>query len=78
MHAGVCIAPLDRAALERLSRYILRPPLALPRLSEGPDGRLHLRLETVWRDGTTTIMLTPSELLQRLVAPTPRVSGRKP
>jgi hypothetical protein len=35
----------DRKQLERLAGYITRPPLALERLSQRPDGRLELELE---------------------------------
>jgi hypothetical protein len=75
LHAGVRIAARDRSALERLCRYILRPPLSHSRLSERDDGNLVLRLKTPWRNGTTAIVLSPSELLQRLAAiiPRPRV-----
>ncbi|MBW1877472.1 MAG: transposase [Deltaproteobacteria bacterium] len=75
LHAGVRLAARDRNALERLCRYILRPPLSHSRLSERDDGNLVLRLKTPWRNGTTAIVLSPSELLQRLAAiiPRPRV-----
>ena len=36
--AGVVIGAKDRRGLERLCRYIARPPLAKPRLEERPDG----------------------------------------
>jgi hypothetical protein len=44
-----------------------RPPLGNDRLEEQPDGRLTLRLETRWRDGTTHVLLERSDLLDRLV-----------
>jgi len=44
LHAGVGIHANDRDGLERLCRYALRPPLALSRLSAGPDGRLVYRI----------------------------------
>ena len=32
------------------------------------DGQLVLRLKNAWRDGTTSIVLTPFQLLERLAA----------
>jgi hypothetical protein len=74
LHAGVRVAPLDRKGLERLCRYIARPPLARERLEEQPDGSILLRLKTPWSDGTAALQLSRSELLQRILAliPPPR------
>jgi hypothetical protein len=38
LHAGVGFKATDRAGLERLCRYILRPPLAKDRLQRHDDG----------------------------------------
>ena len=40
----------DRAQLERLCRYVTRPPLAQDRLQLRSDGRLELTLKNIWRD----------------------------
>ena len=74
LHAGVRAARRDRAGLERLSRYISRPPLGRERLEEQPDGSILLRLKTPWSDGTAALQLSRSELLQRIIAliPPPR------
>ena len=72
LHAGVRVAGGDAVARERLCRYILRPPLSHARLSERDDGTLVLRLKTAWRNGTTALILSPTELLQRLAAIIPR------
>jgi hypothetical protein len=66
IHAG------DREGLERMARYLARPPIASDRLSWMDDGRLELRLKRPWRDGTTAFVYTPHELLERLVAIVPR------
>ena len=60
--------------LERLCRYVGRPPLPNDRLEERADGRLTLRLKTRWRDGTTHIRMERSELIELLVPliPPPR------
>jgi hypothetical protein len=52
-----------------------RPPLSRARLQQAPDGhRLIVTLKTPWRDGTSKIVMSPFELLERLVAiiPPPR------
>ncbi len=74
LHADVSIPALDRRRLERLCRYVARPPLANERLEERPDGRLALRLKTRWRDGTTHVLMERRELIDRLVplVPPPR------
>ena len=74
IHAGVRVAPLDRKGLERLCRYLARPPLGRERLEERPDGSILLRLKTAWSDGTAALQLSQSELLQRILAliPPPR------
>jgi hypothetical protein len=40
LHANVAVPAGDRQRLERLCRYVARPPLAIKRLSRLPDGRL--------------------------------------
>jgi hypothetical protein len=65
----------DRNQLERLRRYLARPPLAHDRLARRPDGRLSLSLKTPWSDGTEAIVLSPMDLIARLCAlvPPPRM-----
>jgi hypothetical protein len=58
----------DRAQLERLGRYVMRPPLSQERLEWRSDGRLELTLKNVWKDGTRALLLEPHELLTRLCA----------
>jgi hypothetical protein len=74
LHADVAVPANDRNRLERLCRYVARPPLALDRLEEMADGRLAYRLKTRWRDGTTHIVMERHELLERLapLIPSPR------
>jgi hypothetical protein len=74
LHADVAVPARDRGRLERLCRYVARPPLASDRLEERPDGRLTVRLKTRWRDGTTHVLMERSELIDRLVPliPPPR------
>jgi hypothetical protein len=74
LHAAVAVPARDRRRLERLCRYVARPPLASDRLEEQSDGRLTFRLKTRWRDGTTHVLMERSELIDRLVPliPPPR------
>ncbi|MBI5503795.1 MAG: transposase [Deltaproteobacteria bacterium] len=74
LHADVAVAADDRAGLERLCRYVARPPLATERLTRLDDGRILYRMRRRWRDGTSHLVFEPQELLARLAAliPPPR------
>lgn len=52
-----------------------RPAIAAERLSLTPQGDVHFRLKTPYRDGTTHIVLEPLDFMARLAAlvPPPRV-----
>ena len=52
LNAGVVVRAEDRAGLERLSRYILRPPLAKARIERRADGTVRLGMKRAWSDGT--------------------------
>jgi len=71
LHATSSIRPKNRDRLERLCRYLLRPPLAEDRLSESGDMVL-LKLPRPWADGTTELALSPTELLERLAVLVPK------
>lgn len=68
LHAGTWVPAQDRAALRRLARYLLRPPLAKARLEQRPDGLLLLTMRKPWRDGTTGFVYSPLELTEKLAA----------
>jgi hypothetical protein len=74
LHAATTVAAGDRAALERLCKYVSRPPLAAGRLSQVSDELLSFRLKAPWSDGTEAILLAPMELLEKISAlvPPPR------
>jgi hypothetical protein len=72
LHANVWVSAHDRAGVERLSRYILRPPFAQERLRLRGDGRIALELKRAWHDGTRELVFEPLEFLERLAAMTPR------
>jgi hypothetical protein len=58
----------NRKQLERLARYITRPPVAQERLSRRPDGTLLLEFKKAWKDGARALVLSPDDLLVRLCA----------
>ena len=66
----------DRNAVERLARYILRPPFALAHLELLSDGRVLLRLKRAWKDGTSAVVFEAADFLSKLTAliPRPRVN----
>ena len=71
LHGGVTV-PGHRARLERLCRYVLRPPVTGAHLAVAADGRVVLRLRHPWADGTTHVVFEPTEFLERLAALVPR------
>lgn len=75
LHAGVAARGSDRETLERLARYISRPPVATERLALTDSGHIRYTLKTPYRDGTTHVMFEPEDFIARLVAlvPKPRV-----
>ena len=66
LHANVWVVAHDRAGLERLCRYVLRPPFAQERLRLRSDGRIALERKTAWYDGTRELVFEPLELFERL------------
>jgi len=76
LHADVAVPAGDRARLEHLCGYVLRPPIAQDALEYTTEGKILLHIRRPWRDGTRAIAFTPSELLEKLVAiiPKPRVN----
>lgn len=76
IHAGVSVPAKNRKKLEKLCRYISRGPLAQNRLYRLPGDRLGYTLKTQWRDGTSSIIFSPHELIEKLVAliPPPRAN----
>lgn len=75
LHAGVNIAPHQRPKLERLCRYVSRPPVAIERMALRASGHVRYTLKAPYRDGTTHIVLEPLDFMARLAAlvPSPRM-----
>jgi hypothetical protein len=76
LHAAVYVDAGNRDRLTQLCRYLCRPPLGQQRLQRLRDGRVALVLQRPWADGTTHLVFTPTELLERLVplVPRPRIN----
>jgi hypothetical protein len=76
LHANRTVRADDRATLERLCHYLLRPPLAQGRLERLSDGRVRYTLAHPWSDGTRQLLFEPLELLEKLavLVPRPRVN----
>jgi hypothetical protein len=76
LHAATQIAPGDKTGLERLCNYVSRPPLAQGSLQQLSDDEYAFKLKTPWSDGTTHLILSAMELIEKLAAlvPPPRVN----
>ena len=72
LHAAVRVEAHDRKRLEQLCRYITRPALSDERVQLNAAGQVELKLKTPWRDGTTHLLMSPLEFMQRLAALVPR------
>jgi hypothetical protein len=57
LHAGIGVEGEQREKLERLTRYVSRPPVSEERLDLTAQGQVRYRLKTPYRDGTTHIVL---------------------
>jgi len=76
LHAGVSCEGHQKNKRERLCRYIARPAVAIPRLSQSSTGKVVYTLKTPYRDGTTQVAFDPVDFIARLAAlvPKPRVN----
>ena len=76
LHAGVSCKAGQRKKLERLCRYVARPPISEQRLSIADNANVIYALKTPYDDGTTHVVLSPMEFIGRLAAlvPRPRVN----
>jgi hypothetical protein len=72
LHANLRVPARDRAGLERLCRYLLRPPVAQDRLRRRGDGHVVVELKRPWHEGTTALVFERLELLEKLAALIPR------
>ena len=66
LHAAVAFDARDKPRMERMCRYLARPPIAQHRLTRRADGSLRYEMKRVWRDGTSAIVLQPLDLIAAL------------
>jgi hypothetical protein len=78
LQAAVRVQAGERARLERLCRYALRPPVACERLHRTAEGDILLALRHPWSDGTTHLLFGPLELIERLAVLTLRQAQGHP
>jgi hypothetical protein len=76
LHAGLVVRAGQRDRLERVCRYVLRPPVSQERLHLTGEGQVRLEFRQPWRDGTTDVVDDPVEFLGRLavLVPRPRIN----
>jgi hypothetical protein len=74
LHANTAVGAGEKDWLEKLCRYVARPPIATLRLSEAKNGNIIYRFKKEWGDGTQAVLFTPQEFIEKLVAlvPEPR------
>jgi len=66
----------QRWKLSRLVRYVARPPLATERLKLSDDGKtVRYTMKRPWSDGTTEVLLSGVELIEKLAAAVPPPRG---
>ena len=68
IHANTSVNALRRDKLRKLIEYIARGPLSNQRLEITDNKKVKLRLKTPYSDGTTHLVFTFSEFLERLVS----------
>ena len=71
LHAATRIPAHDRDTLERLCRYINRPPFSGQSLTLDSAGKIRFQLRRAWRDGTTHLRFDPLTFISRLAALVP-------
>jgi hypothetical protein len=68
VHAQRRISAENRPGLERLARYVARPPLAQNRLQLLDNGKVLWELKRIWADGTSHFVFEPLDFLAKLAA----------
>jgi hypothetical protein len=71
LHANTATKAEHRDKLYKLIEYIARGPLAIERLTITDKGKVKLKLKSSWSDGTTHLLFTPGEFIEKLVALVP-------
>lgn len=71
LHANTGIKTQQRDRLDKLIQYVARGPLSNERLEITDDNKVKLRLKTSYSDGTTHLLFTFGEFIEKLVALVP-------
>lgn len=71
LHANTRIRAGERKRLEKLCRYVARPPISNELLVELVGGSIGYKLKRSWQDGTTAVVFSPQEFIQRLASMVP-------
>ena len=61
----------ERERLEKLLRYMTRPPFSEEHLQRTEFGKVRIKLKSPWRDGTTHIELTPFGVYRKISSVNP-------
>ena len=74
LHANTSINSLQRDGLYKLIEYIAHGPISNKRIQITEAGLVKLELKTSWSNGTTHLLFTKAEFLEKLAAfiPPPR------
>ena len=68
LHANTSTNALARERLSKLVEYIARGPLSNERLEITQFGNVKLKLKTAYSDGTSHLLFTPTEFIEKLSA----------
>lgn len=68
LHAATTVPARSTDALERLARYLLRPPVCGDRLRLLDDGRVAFTLKRMWKGGVRELVFSPVAFIARLAA----------
>ncbi len=76
LHARTAYRKDERDKIERLCQYITRPPIANSRIRINKRGQIVYKIKTPYKDGTTHVVFTPLEFMEKLASlvPRPRVN----
>jgi hypothetical protein len=74
LHAATAVKALQRERLKQLVEYIARGPISNERLEITDEREVRVKLKSAWHDGTTHILLSFSEYLEKIasIIPPPR------
>jgi len=71
LHAATKFNPLDRVRLYKHIEYLARGPIADSRVELTESNMVKLKLKTPWTNGTTHLLFTQLEFLERLASLVP-------